>query len=103
MELQSQYDEEHPEMEKELKVLNKEISGFDKKKDKQLDNLEDRIRNLYLRVQTRYQADPVALAAKNSCRSCYRALPHQTYNQVLAGNMLMQCPGCSRILVHTGE
>lgn len=94
---------EGPGCEEELKAIDKEINSITKKRDKQLDNLEDRVRNLYQRVQTRYNADPVAVAAKNSCRSCFRALPHQTYNQVLAGNSLVQCPGCSRILVYTGE
>ena len=53
-----------------------------------------------MRVNTRYPGEAVAAANKGSCRSCFRALPAQTYNQVLAGNILIQCPGCSRILVY---
>lgn len=101
--LDQQYAADAPESQSQIKEIEKEVTGIEKKRDKQLINLEDRVRNLYLRVQSRYKADPVAIAAKNSCRSCFRALPHQTYNQVLAGNSLIQCPGCSRILVYTGE
>lgn len=53
---------------------------------------------LYDRVRTRYPAEPLAIADNGSCKSCFRSLPVQLFNQVTNGSALLQCPGCSRIL-----
>lgn len=66
-------------------------------------SLDERIRRLYERVAARYPGEAVAIAEAGSCKSCFRALPPQTFQQVLAGNSLLQCPGCSRILVVSVE
>ncbi len=86
-----------------IESLQKEIVGLTTQREKILPSLEDRLKNLYKRVLTHYPGDALARALNGSCMSCYRALPTQTYNQILAGNMLIQCPGCSRILVYLEE
>ena len=86
--------------EKQLKEIEKQVGAQNKKRNQVANAVDDRVRSLYLRVSKRYPDSPVAQCSKGSCRSCFRALPSQTYNQVLAGSLLIQCPGCSRILVH---
>lgn len=87
----------------ELEELKGTLSQDSAARDKILNNLDDRLQRLYNRVAGRYPGDAVAFASKGSCRSCYRSLPPQTYNQVLAGNLLIQCPGCQRIIVASPE
>ncbi len=99
-ELEEQYDNLSKESEKELQGLDKEISKLDGTRDKQLEKIDQRLKNLYRKVNNRYPGQAIAIAKAGACRSCFRALPAQLYNQVIAGNMLLQCPGCSRILVH---
>lgn len=99
-ELGSQYDTVATETESALGDLEKNISKLDSSREKHLNKLELRLKNLYRRVSTRYQGEAIAICRDGACRSCFRSLPAQLYNQVLAGNMLLQCPGCSRILVH---
>ncbi len=98
--LEQDFEAVNPKREDEISSLKKESSTLDKKRQKLLSNLEPRVRGLYERVTRRYSAGAVGIAMKQSCRSCYRSLPPQTYNQILAGNALIQCPGCSRILVY---
>lgn len=70
---------------------------------REISKMDDRIITLYERIRTRYPMDPVASTKDGSCRSCFRALPNQLFNLILAGNTRIQCPGCSRILVLTKE
>lgn len=62
--------------------------------------LDERTALLYKRVETRYRGDAIAFAEAGACKSCFRALPAQTFNQIIAGYNLIQCPGCSRLLVY---
>ena len=64
-----------------------------------IEEIDKRIVPLYERISTRYRGTSVSVAIEGSCRSCFRALPYQLYNQVLAGNSMLQCPGCSRLIV----
>lgn len=92
-----------PEIEQELQEVEGRIVELAGERKGKFDDLEPRLKNLYNRVQGRYPGTPVSMAKKCSCRACFRALPNQTYNQILAGNSLIQCPGCQRILVYMGE
>jgi predicted nucleic acid-binding Zn-ribbon protein len=102
-ELEEQLSSQGPEMDTELEEIEGRIGELSAERSGKFDDLEPRLRHLYNRVQGRYPDSPVAKAMKVSCRSCFRALPNQTYNQILAGNSLIQCPGCQRILVYVGE
>jgi len=68
-----------------------------------LKTLDQRLQSLYKRVEGRYRGDAIASAEKGACRNCFRSLPAQMFNQILAGYNLIQCPGCSRILYHVAE
>lgn len=89
--------------EKDLDALNAELKEKRGQRDELFQRLEDRMKALYSRVQQRYPAGAVARAEDGSCRACFRALPAQTYNLILAGSVTLQCPGCSRILVALKE
>ena len=102
-EMEAQFEEEEPGRQKDLKGIDKEVGSLSTSRDKVINKLDARLKALYVRVSSRYPGDAVAVAKAGACRSCYRALPPQTYNQVMAGNSLLQCPGCSRILVFGGE
>jgi len=101
--LESQLKDEADESTKRLSEIEGEVASFEKTRKTVLDKLDDRLKRLYTRVHTRYPGSSISIAQKHSCRSCYRALPSQMYNQIMAGNMLIQCPGCSRILVYVAE
>lgn len=80
-----------------------EVKSLKAKRQASLDSLDKVLAALYKRVESRYRGDAIAETEAGSCISCFRALPNQTFNQVLAGYNLMQCPGCSRILIHIAK
>ena len=86
------------EEEQKLSDILERLSVLEGQRDREISKLEDRLKTLYLRVRTRYPGGAIAVAEGGACTACYRNLPPQLYNQVLAG-ALLQCPGCSRILV----
>lgn len=98
--LERERENEAPGAEKALQEIGAKLADLQKEHDSLIDRIDERLRNLYRKVNTRYPGEAVALAKNGACRSCYRALPAQMYNQVMAGNRLIQCPGCSRILVY---
>ena len=98
-EKQLAFEDAHSASDQRLAELDKSIKALSEEREQLSQLLEDRTRNLYNRVNQRYTGSAVAKAESAACRACFRSLPAQTFNQVLAGNVLIQCPGCSRILV----
>ena len=98
--LEKELEDMGAEIENGIKNADKEISSSAKEREKFLGKLPDGLFRLYKRVQTRYPAGAVSLAIEGACNTCHRALPLQTYNQIMAGNDMMQCPSCARILVY---
>jgi len=84
----------------ELEEIEKNVTKLSKQRDTLLKKLEPRLQSLYSRVNERYPGEAVAKAEDGSCKSCFRFLPQQRYNQIMAGNLLIQCPGCNRIMVY---
>ena len=100
----SKFSEQLSSVENELKdrgsVLLSEVEQLKNTRESDLKKLDERTAQLYKRVENRYKGDAIAEALAGACKSCRRALPFQTFNQVIAGYNLLQCPGCSRILVY---
>lgn len=85
----------------EIESIGKDLAKLDKQRVALLSKLDARLQSLYDRVNKRYPGEAISFAGDGACNSCFRALPQQTYNQVMAGNVLIQCPGCSRILIYS--
>ncbi len=84
----------------QINILTSELNEYRKSKLEKSSKLDPRLSSLYKRVETRYRGDAVAFASGGACQTCFRSLPAQMFNQVMAGYNLTQCPGCSRILVN---
>jgi uncharacterized protein len=54
----------------------------------------------YRWLQQRIGAKVLTRLVDETCQSCFRKVPSQMYNEVLAGNNLLTCPGCNRIMVY---
>lgn len=75
------------------------ISEWNSERQAVAESLDTAIVRLYDRIRTRYPVGAVSEVENGSCSGCFRALPPQLVNQILAAAGLMQCPSCSRILV----
>ncbi len=82
-----------------LATVKESVTSKKKEREANLLLLTPPIRQTYTRVGSRYPGSAVARAEGGSCKACFRALPAQVFNSVLMGKELVQCPGCSRILV----
>lgn len=102
-EIEGQFNADNPEDEKVLAKLQKEIDSLSGDRDKGISKLDSRLQSLYRRISGRYPGAAIAVAKNGACRSCFRFLPAQTYNQLLAGNVNIQCPGCGRILIKSPD
>ncbi len=91
-----------PESEQITGECKARLAMLEERRSRAVAALEERVRTLYVRVSGRYPGGAIALADAGACRSCYRSLPAQTFNQIIAGSVLLQCPGCSRILLPAG-
>jgi predicted nucleic acid-binding Zn-ribbon protein len=54
----------------------------------------------YQWLQSKLGAKVLTRLIDETCQSCFRKVPSQMYNEVLAGNNLLTCPGCNRIMVY---
>ena len=79
--------------------IHEDLGGKRGQREEALGCLTPQIKSTYSRISTRYPGSAVTKAATGTCQSCFRALPAQIFNTVLGGKELVQCPGCSRILV----
>ena len=98
-ELEEAFETDCKESEDKLSEVEATLSSKGKERDGITKNIAASVLSVYERVNRRYPGDAVALARNGACRSCFRALPAQTYNDCLVGGRLIQCPGCNRILV----
>lgn len=94
----SEFDSASAKHQELIAEFDEKISALKKGREAELSRMDEKVRQLYTRVNSRYPGSAVAEADGGSCMSCFRALPAQTFNQVIAGAVL-QCPGCNRILV----
>jgi predicted nucleic acid-binding Zn-ribbon protein len=97
--LEAEFERVSSEAQPDIELVVEEVGRLTGERNVFLAQLEDRAKNLYLRISSRFPGSAIAEAVSGSCKSCFRALPHQTFNQVLSGINLIQCPGCNRILV----
>lgn len=82
-----------------LTEVEEKLSGHVATRDALAAETESVSLRLYDRVRTKYPVGAVAIAENCSCLGCFRSLPPQLFNLVLAGGTLQQCPSCHRILV----
>lgn len=87
----------------EAEEIKGRLDTLQKKREELIATVEPRVKTTYLRVFQRYQGPAIAIAEGGSCRTCFRALPAQTFNQIAMGAVSIQCPGCSRILISVAD
>lgn len=101
--LELNFENRNKEIEERVLELDKSLNSLQSQREKFVSQIEERLVRLYNRVRGRHPGDAVAVAKEGACLSCHRALPSQTFNQILAGSTLIQCPGCSRIMIAADE
>lgn len=77
-----------------------ELPKQEKERDEIMPLLRPDVLENYRWLQERMGARVLTRLVDETCQSCFRKVPSQMYNEVLAGNNVLTCPGCNRIMVH---
>jgi predicted nucleic acid-binding Zn-ribbon protein len=90
--------EEQADLSARIDRLTDEIAGFEAERRDQAADIEPEILRTYDHVRRAHQGRGVARLDRNLCLGCRISLPTSTVNKARAGNALVQCPNCERIL-----
>lgn len=110
---QARLEEEEPgylALKEEVETRRKTISNQMQKDQKELDKfLAERnakkgdvpalIYERYEFIRERLEHPVIVSLSEAICPSCHIALPPQTFNELLRGNHIMNCPSCQRIII----
>ncbi|HEC24898.1 MAG TPA: hypothetical protein ENI54_02635 [bacterium] len=73
--------------------------GFVDKRESVKSKIKKNYLNIYETVRKNKGFPAIASVMESgACTGCYRMLPPQQFNELISGNVFMQCPICSRIL-----
>jgi hypothetical protein len=97
-ELDKAWREEQAELSERIERLTEEIAGYEAERRDHAADIEPEILRTYDHVRRAHQGRGVARLDRNLCLGCRISLPTSTVNKARAGNALVQCPNCERIL-----
>jgi predicted nucleic acid-binding Zn-ribbon protein len=90
--------EEQADLTERIERLTAEVVGYDAERSEQAADIEGGLLGTYDHVRRAHQGRGVARLDRNLCLGCRISLPISTVNKARAGNALVQCPNCERIL-----
>jgi len=87
------------QLEKELEEVKRKLSEREQLKQELIPRVDEDLYQLYERVRKAKKNGPGAVPIVNdSCGGCFMHIPAQVVNEVMAGNRIITCQSCSRIL-----
>lgn len=89
---------EQAELTERVSRLTSEIAALESDRTEAAEGVDKEILAVYGHVRRARQGRGVAKLDRNLCLGCRISLPVQTVNRARAGNVLVQCPNCERIL-----
>jgi predicted nucleic acid-binding Zn-ribbon protein len=96
--LEQAWRQEQAELSERIERLTEEIAGYEAERRDQAADIEPGLLRVYDHVRRAHQGRGVARLDRNLCLGCRISLPTSTVNKARAGNALVQCPNCERIL-----
>jgi predicted nucleic acid-binding Zn-ribbon protein len=96
--LDQAWQDEQAELMDRIERLTTEIAGYEAERRDQAADIEPGVLRTYDHVRRAHQGKGVARLDRNLCLGCRISLPTSTVNKARAGNALVQCPNCERIL-----
>jgi len=92
--------EEQAELAERVTRLTSEIAEYDEQRSDRAEYVDDdSLIKMYDRLRTAHQGRAMAKLDRNLCLGCRISLPLNLVNRARAGNALVQCPNCERILL----
>lgn len=96
--IETAWNDEQAELTERLKILAIEIAEFGIQRAEEAAEIAPDILRTYDHTRTARQGRALAKLDRNLCLGCRISLPTNVVNKARAGNVLVQCPNCERIL-----
>ena len=96
--IETAWNDEQAELTERLRALATEISEFEARRTDEATEIAADILRTYNHTRTARQGRALAKLDRNLCLGCRISLPTNVVNKARAGNVLVQCPNCERIL-----
>ena len=96
--LEQSWDEQQGELKERIERLTVELAALDEQRQEAAARVNADVLRVYEHVRRAHQGRGVAKLDRNLCLGCRISLPVSTVNRARAGNALVQCPNCERIL-----
>ncbi len=97
--LETSWREEEAELRERIDRLGAEVAVLDARRTEQAGGIDQDLLRTYDRLRVAHQGRGAAKLERNLCTGCRISLPTNLVNRARAGNTLVQCPNCERILV----
>lgn len=92
-----EYDATRADCEAELLEAKPGIDEANKRKDAAAEDVDPELMERYKKIKSHHQA-PMAKVENNQCGGCNMSLPTSTIKRVAAGQEIVECENCGRIL-----
>ena len=87
------------ELDEELETVQEGLKDREQRKQTLIPGVDEDLYGLYERIRKAKTNGPGAVPIKNdSCSGCYMQIPPQVVNELIAGDRIITCQSCSRIL-----
>lgn len=96
--MEEAWQSEQAELRRQVETLSAEIATKDAARAEQAADIDKELLAQYDHIRRAHQGRGVAKLDRNLCLGCRISLPVSTVNKARAGNTIVQCPNCERIL-----
>lgn len=97
--MESAWRVEQEELAGRITRLTAEIAHYEQQRNETAHKIDPQLLKMYDRLRVAHQGRALARLDRNLCTGCRISLPTNVVNRAKAGNVLVQCPNCERILV----
>ena len=86
------------EVREEMKALEKACKKHEKQKKRIRKEIDEDLLTLYDNICDHKEGIAITSVVKGVCQTCHMGIPPQKFNELMRGDVLMNCPHCGRIM-----
>ena len=92
------FEADEEKVRKEMVALEKVCKKHEKEKQRIRKEIDEELLRLYDNIFDHKEGIAVTSVCKGVCQTCHMGIPPQKFNELMRGDVLMNCPHCGRIM-----